>query len=236
MKSYRLINIQIQSKFYEGIFLHVEDDLIQEISDKEIDVDKFAQMVIYNGEMRDKIVHLMLNHPQIMVYYHAYYVISRASESEPQLFYNYWDDFVLLLDHHNSYHRDFGLVLLANLTCVDTENRFSLIFEKYFAHINDEKFMTAHCCIQNCAKILANKCELKEDIFHILLETDLRCDFPEKQKELLKSFVIEVFDKLYTKIDNKKEINNFVRAQLDSISPKTKKKAKEFVVKYDIPF
>lgn len=146
------------------------------------------------------------------------------------------DDFVLLLDHPNSYHRDFGLVLLANLTGVDTENRFSLIFEKYFEHVNDEKFMTAHFCIQNCAKILANKGELKEDIFHILMETDLRCDFPEKQKALLKSFVIEVFDKHYTKIDNKKEINNFVRAQLDSISPKTKKKAKEFVVKYDITF
>jgi hypothetical protein len=216
--------------------LYCKDDLIREISDKDIDVSKFARMVMDDPEMRNEIVHLMLNHQKIMVYYHSYYVISQASESQPQLFYKYWDDFSLLLDHPNSYHRDFGLVLLANLTSVDRENRFLLLFEKYFDHVNDEKFMTAQCCIQNSEKILLNKWELREDIFPILLDTDSRCDFPEKQKELLKSYVIEVFDKFYPKMDNKEEINRFITAQLNSISPKTKKKAKEFVIKYNINF
>lgn len=44
-------------------FLVSKDDLILEISDKNIDVDKFAQIIIDDPELRDEIVHLMLNDP-----------------------------------------------------------------------------------------------------------------------------------------------------------------------------
>ena len=169
-----------------------------------------------------------------MVYYNSYYIISRASELKPELFYKYWDDFLLLLNHQNSYHRDFALNLLANLTRVDKENKFSLIFDEYFSHINDEKFMTSRQCIQNTAKILTNKGELTEDIIDILLDIDARCDFPEKQKALLKSDVIDLFDEFYEQINDKEMINEFVKPELDSISPKTRKKAKNFVRKYSI--
>lgn len=98
-------------------------------------------MVVDDSQMRDNVVNLMLNNQNIMVYYNSYYIISLASALKPELFYKYWDDFVLLLNHQNYYHRDFALNLLANLTQVDTENKFSLIFDDYFSHINDEKFM-----------------------------------------------------------------------------------------------
>jgi len=62
-----------------------------------------------------------------MVYYHSYYIIARASEISPELFYEYWDDFATLLNHENSYHRDFGLSLIANLTKIDKINKFSNI-------------------------------------------------------------------------------------------------------------
>ncbi len=72
-----------------------------------------------------------------MVYYHCYYVISKASEEKPELFYDYWNEFVLLLDHQNSYHRDIGLTIIANLTKIDTDDKFSVIYEKYIEHFND---------------------------------------------------------------------------------------------------
>ena len=58
------------------------------------------------------------------------------------------------------------------------------------------------------------------------------CDFPPKQKALIKSNVIEVFDEFYDDIEDKEKINVFVKAQLDSISPKTKKLAKQFILKH----
>jgi hypothetical protein len=214
--------------------LALNQDLISKIADKNVDVEKFGQMIIDDPELRNETVYLMLNHPKIMVYYHSYYIIEKASEMSPELFYNYWDDFAPLLSHENSYHRDFGLTLIANLTEVDKENKFAFIFHDYFKRINDTKFMTARHCIQNAAKIMANKEEFKEDILKILLNIDNLCDFTTKQCALLKSNVIEIFDEFYEKTENKEKINEFIRNQLDSISPKTKKLAKEFVLKQDI--
>ncbi len=94
--------------------------------------------------------------------------------------------------------------------------------------------MTARHSIQNTAKILANKNELKEYIADILLNVDGLCTFSEKQKALLKSDVIDIFDKFYDEIDSKKMIKKFVKVELDSISPKTKKRAREFILKYEI--
>lgn len=211
-----------------------KNGLISEISDKNVDVDKFAEIVINEEPIRHEIINHMLNNEHIMVYYHSYNILSKASELKPELFYIYWDDFASLLNHENSYHRNFGLTLIANLTKVDTENKFASVSEDYFKHINDAKFMTAHHCIQNITKILANKSELKEDILDILLNIDKLCNFSEKQKALMKSDVIGVFDKFYGEIDNKEIINKFVKVELDSISPKTKKRAREFILKHEI--
>ncbi|MBI5680307.1 MAG: hypothetical protein HZC47_05405 [Methanobacterium sp.] len=211
----------------------LKNDLISKISDKNVNIHEFVQIVINDGSIRDEIVNQMLNNKNIMVYYHSYYIISKASELKPEMFYKYWDEFVSLLNHENSYHRDFGLTLTANLTEVDKENKFSSIFEDYFKCINDSKFMTARHCIQNTAKILANKHELKDDVINMLLDIDNRCNFPQKQKALLKSDVIGVFDEFYGKITSKERINEFVKTELDSISPKTKKRAREFILKYE---
>jgi hypothetical protein len=57
-------------------------------------------------------------------------------------------------------------------------------------------------------------------------------NYPIKQKELLISDIIEAFDTIYDKYENKEEIKNFVRYKTNSVSPKTRKTAKEFVLKH----
>ena len=219
-------------KFKEVVFLFFEEDLILEISDKNFNKEGFVERVLNDSKIRDEIVQLMLNHPKIMVYHHSYSVISPASQMRPELFYQYWGDFALLLDHPNSYHRDFGLVLLANLTPADKENKFRDVFTDYYSHINDEKFMTARKCVENTAKILESKAELTEDITDILLDVDKNCDFPLKQIALLKSDIIELFYKFYGQINDKERVNEFVKDELDNISPKTRKLTKKFMEKY----
>lgn len=193
------------------------------------DIQRFAEMTLDNYQMRIELINLMLVHDKIMIYYNSYYIISKACESRPDLFYEYWDDFESLLSHPNSYHRDFALKLLALLVEVDTENRFSTVFESYFIHINDEKFMTSRKCIENTALILSSKKELTDDVVAILLNVDELSDCPEKQKALLKSGIIELFDAFYEQISDKNGIHKFVESELDSISPKTMGKAKKFI-------
>lgn len=152
------------------MILTLPNDLISKIADKDVNINEFAKLLINDAQKRDEIVYLMLNSNKIMVYYHSYYILSKASEIRPNLFYKYWDDFISLLHHENSYHRDFGLSLIANLTEIDEENRFLNIFDDYFKHLDDAKFMTAMYCVENTAKIIKNKDPLKEDIINILLD------------------------------------------------------------------
>jgi len=205
-----------------------ESNLLEEIADKNVDIDKFVKAVLEDESIRKEVIKQLLTNNNIMVYYHCYYIISKASEVKPELFYKYWDDFVNLLNHKNSYHRDIGLTILGNLTKVDKENLFSSIFDKYMEHLNDEKFMTAQCCVQNLKKIIKNKGEYTKKIIELLLNVDTRCNYPEKQKALFKADIIEVLEEAYDSV-NKDIIVEFVKAQLNSISPKTRKKARVFL-------
>ncbi len=208
--------------------------LIDSIADKNVNISAYVEKVIHNEKIRVQVIDNLLNNKDIMVYYHCYYIVSRASEEKPSLFYKYWDDFVKLLDHNNSYHRDIGLTLIANLTQVDNNDYFSNVYEKYIEHINDLKFMTAECFVKNLKKIVVHKSEYVDQIIKLILNIEVNCSYPTRQKELLKSSVIEVLELVYESTSSKDEIEKFVKLSLNSSSPKTRKVASGFIKKFSL--
>jgi len=208
------------------------DELIERIAEKDIDIDAFVHLAIHNESIRAEIVHQMLTHPAIMVYYHCYYVVEKASREHPEIYYPYWNDIAHLLHHANSYHRDFAVEIIGNLTKVDREDRFPAVADEYFSIINDEKFMTGNCCVKNLLKVYRHRSEQRRRIIQTLLEIDERCDYTEKQKAVLKADVLEIFDAVYDVEPARNRINAFIKNELDSISPKTRRKAKQLVRKY----
>ena len=209
-------------------------EMIERVAEKDFDVDEFVQMAISDENARHEIVHQMLTNPAIMVYYHCYYVVDKASQTQPELFYPYWDEIVGLLHHRNSYHRDFALEIIGNLTKVDQKDRFSEIEDTYFGIINDEKFMTGNCCVKNLLKVYRHKARLRGRIIETLLDIDNRCDYTEKQKAVLKADVLDIFDEVHEEVPEQDEINEFIRAEVNCISPKTRRKAKDLVRKYSL--
>ena len=210
------------------------DALIEEISVKDVDIDKFVQLAVSDNRARDEIVKQMVTHPHIMVYYHCYYVVDKASRKRPDLFYPYWPEIAALLHHPNSYHRDFALTVIANLTQVDQDDLFAGIYDDYFAHVNDDKFMTGQCCIQNSVKVFRHKPGLRERIIALLLDVDQQCTYTEKQKAVLRADILNVFDEMYGEVRGKDGVNAFIKSSVSSISPKTRRKAKELVKKYHL--
>ncbi len=207
-------------------------DLIQEISAADADISRFVRLAIAEDQTRAEIIHQLTTHPHIMVYYHCYYVADRASQERPDLFYGYWDQMAALLQHKNSYHRDIGLTIIANLTAVDQQARFSTLFDDYFAHLNDVKFMTGQCCLRNSGKIIRHQPRYRPAILTLLLDIDHRCAYPEKQKALLKCDVLDIVDAVYAETGDRQDLDAFIQACTTSLSPKTKRRAKEMTGKY----
>lgn len=208
------------------------DKILEEISQKGFNKQKYVDLIIRKAKMRKFILTNMIKNPKIMVYYHCFYIIQDAIKSQPELFYEYWDDIFMLLSHRNSYRRDFGLIILANLAKIDKDNLFSNIIDDYLALLYDERFSSAQCCVNNCCQIAINKSELLGKIVNELLTPEKKSDYSDKQKALLMSDILVCYEKIMDFFPNKKIILNFAERHLNSISPKTRKISKTFLSKF----
>ncbi|WP_051412091.1 hypothetical protein [Halonatronum saccharophilum] len=211
-----------------------KDIILKEISQKDFDRDYFVKLINSNSIIREFIINELITNSNIMIYYHCYYVVNDASKKAPSLYYKYWNKFIKLLDYDNSYYRNIGLTLIANLVEVDEENRLSLIWSKYLEHINDEKFITGECCINNIRIILKTRADMIDEVVNILLNFEKVWNYTEKQIALLEYSVLNIFDDLFFRGDYTDEVVCFIKKRASSISPKTRKKAKQLIKKYKI--
>lgn len=207
-------------------------EIISDISQKDYDQAKYIEEIQLNNELRDLLIEQMLSNPDIMVYYHCYEIVSAASYSKPELFYKYWDGMKELLHHKNSYHRDIGITILANLTRADDQDLIKDIIGAYLNLLHDVKFMTACCCVKNCTKIIVNKPLVAEKVLTALLDVEQNCPYPDKQKALFIGYIIEVFDRIFEACENKPALLSFAQRHANDTSPKTRKTVKLFIQKH----
>ena len=98
-------------------------------------------------------------------------IISESQETDE--WYEYFDDFALLLDHPKSLVRNRALYILAANAQWDEENRFDSIISDFLTHISDEKPITARQCIKALAQIGLAKPRYIPRILLCLRDADL---------------------------------------------------------------
>ncbi len=105
------------------------------------------------------------------------------------------------------------------------------MFDEFYGYLKSEKTITSIYIVKSSGKIARYKPELIEKITKILL--DIEKIHPGKQIELVKSAAIESLSEFFKFIENKKKVIDFVKKQINSSSPKTRKIAKDFLKKYE---
>jgi hypothetical protein len=155
--------------------------------------------------------------------------LMRISEDQPELLYPKYDYLANLLDSDNHYQRNIAINLIANLALIDTENKFEKIFDKYFSNIDGNRTMVAGQAAINSGKIARAKPNLRTKITKRLL--NLEKTHKGKHVDLIIAYAIEAFEQYFKELSNKKEILVFIKTQLESKSPKTRKLAREFLKK-----
>ncbi len=123
-----------------------------------------------------------------------------------------------------------AVLIIANLTSVDKEKKFERIFDEFYDYLKSEKTITSIYIVKSSGKIAKSKPHLIDKITKILL--NIEKIHPGKQIALVKSAVIESFSDYFEKIEDKKEVITFIKKQTNSVSPKTRKIAKNFLNKY----
>jgi len=163
--------------------------------------------------------------------YNCFKVLFQISKTQPLLLYPEWDYFLDLLGSPNSYHRMSAINILSNLTRVDTEKKFDLIFNQYFHHLDDQSMIVARYLSGNAGKIVRAKPYLQTKITKKLLDID-NTHHEEGRKDLIKHDIIQSFSEFFKGITEKERIFTFVEKQLDCSSPKTRKAAKDFLKRF----
>ena len=210
--------------------------MLSELSDKNLDIESVAEKALRDEglllELLDGLKSkVSTKSKEETLRYNCFKVLMLVSKTRGQVLYPKWDYFVELLNSDNSYHKMSAVHLIANLTKVDTENKFEKIFDKYYGLLDDKSMIVAIYVAGNSGQIVKAKPQLESHVTSRLLNIEGTHHLPGR-KELIKAGAIEAFSEYIEQAVNRDRIIEFVRKQQYSESPKTRKLAKEFLKKW----
>lgn len=196
------------------------------LDDKKLDVERLARDAVNDQDLFQELkegVRSKDNNAR----QNSFKAVQVIAQENPDFLYAEWDYFQEMLKSPNNYHKYIAIYILASLTSVDKDNKFDKIFDDYYGILAGDKAMTASHVALNSSLISHNKPNLRSRIVDILMSID---DIHQgKQKELIKAYAIEALGKIYPEAGNKESIENFVKSQIDSKSPKTRNMAQCFL-------
>ena len=201
-----------------------------DLAEKNIDVEGLAQNALTDGELFQELIKGVQSTDDT-TRQNSFKTLQIIAENQPEFLYPQWDYFQEMLYSPNNYHKFIAIYILASLTSVDKDNKFEEIFDDYYGILAGDKAMTASHVALNSSVIVKNKPELESLIIDILMSID---DIHQgKQKELIKAYAIEALLKIHPEVEDPEKIEDFVRTQLGSKSPKTRNMAQCFLDRCD---
>ena len=206
-----------------------EEEYLQTVSETNVDFTPLIDIAINEVAFRDILIKQLQENEAINIYYHSYLILNEVTKTAPSLFYCYWYNFVYLLKHENSYHRNYGMDLIANVIPVDKDNLFEPILEDYYKQLYDEKIVTIKHCIGNSSAIIKEKPQLATIIISKIIDSLRVNTNPEKHQ----NFLISKFIKLLSSIDKNlldtKTVGDFLSTVInDTKSDKIRKEIKKY--------
>jgi hypothetical protein len=164
-------------------------------------------------------------------------VLMELSSRQPEQLYQYWNKIVELLDSNYRILIWNAMAVIANLTWVDTEKKFEGIFDKYYCNLNSEYMVTVANLVGNSATIGLAKPYLAPKIAAELLKVEnlsLTPHLTEECKRVIAEHAIKTFDTIFDYLEDKEQVVNFVKRQLDSPRASLKREAEKFNAKRKI--
>ncbi len=195
------------------------------------DPSRVANIVARNPEQMASIL-MGLTAKEARVKYGCAKVLLMLSEKRPLALYPRFDFLAGLLDSESKILQWNATWMLANLTTVDTQNKFEVIFDRYFAPIPGPVMITGANVIGAAARIARAKPRLTGRITSELLKVE-RAEYQTPEcRNIALGHAIQSFDKFFDQIENKQPVIGLVRRQLENDRPATRKKAERFLRKH----
>ena len=209
----------------------MEKDLLQQLVDKSLTKVELLHKVKQNIELLPTILRGVTS-SKAAIRYGCAKVLMELSNEQPDTLYPHMDSFIALLDSKYRILTWNTITIIANLTKVDTENKFDAIFSKYFGFINDEYMVTVANVVGQAGKIAIEKPYLSNKIANELLKVEniaLTPHLTEECKRVIAESAIKSFNLFVDQIEQKEKVIAFVESHLNSPRRTLRKTAENFL-------
>lgn len=202
-----------------------------DLDKKDVNTEKLAHESLENQDLFEALMRGIRSKEKI-VRNNSFNALMTVSRNNGEVIYSKWDYIHEMLLSCNANEQYVAVYILASLTAVDIENKFESLFDEYFGILSGDKTMIASHVILNSKTIAENKPDLRSEIIDKLLNTDNI--FKGRQSDLIKVYAIETLRKLDSYGEEKIRIENFIKAQLNSSSSRTRSAAKCYIDRCDV--
>jgi hypothetical protein len=209
----------------------LENDLLRKLGTKEITKAQLFKIVEADFGLLPQLLE-GTSSARATVRYGCGSVLMNLSEKHPDKLYPYMDKFVGLLDSKHRILTWNAMAIIANLTAVDVDRKFDVIFDKYYDFLSNEYMVTVANVVANSAKIAQAKPYLSDRIAAELLKVQNLKTTPhltEECKFVIAEQTIKTFSFYFDKIENQDPVLAFVQKQLNSPRVSLKKEAQRFL-------
>jgi hypothetical protein len=212
----------------------MENELLKKLVDQSLTKDQLRQKVEQDFSLLPMLLK-GVSSPKAAVRYGCAKILMDTSAEHPEKLYPYMDAFVELLDSKYRILTWNAMAIIANLAKVDKEQKFDVVFDKYYGFLNDEYMVTVANVVGNSGKIALAKPYLAPKITEKLLTVENISVTPhltEECKRVIAEHAIGSFDLFFDKVKQKEKVFAFVERQLNSSRKPLKIQAENFLKKW----
>lgn len=207
-------------------------NVLEQLDKKTITADGLAKQVIRNPKLLPDILNgVFSKSPRVK--YGCAKILRTISQAKPESLYSKMNFFVELLDSDVRIIKWNAMDIIANLTKVDTKNKFDTIFKTFYNLLYDGDLITAGHVVDNSGQIAQAKLKFRDKITKELLKVE-KVTLPTKEcRNILAGKTISAFDAYFDQITDKDKdkVISFVKGQLTNRRNATKNKAAKFLAK-----
>jgi len=213
----------------------MESRLLQKLGDKSLTKEQLLEKVRHNYDLIPELLSgISSSKPTIR--YGCGKILMDLSEEKPEKLYPYMNFFINLLESKYRILTWNTIIIIANLTKIDKENKFDTIFEKYYSFLDNEYMVTVANVVGNSGKIALAKPHLTQKITDKLLTVEHISTTPhlsEECKRVITEHAIKSFDMFFPQIKQKDKVISFVKKHLKSSRKTLRSESENFLKKWD---
>jgi hypothetical protein len=208
---------------------------LERLANKSITKDELLEDVKQNFRLLPEILN-GVSSSKAAIRYGCVKVLMDLSDEQPEKLYPHMDLFISLLDSKYRILTWNAMAIIANLTEVDTENKFDAIFDRYFSFLNDEYMVTVANLVGNAGTIATKRPNLTQKITDELLKVEkisITLHLTEECKNVVTEKTIKSFDLFFNQIENKDEVISFVKRQINNTRKSVRIESEKFLKKWN---